>query len=151
MKATLYFDGGTAPTNPGRCTAGAVLLINDTRKEYSQVLGEGSNNSAEYGGLILGLTKAIAEGVTDIEVLGDSDLVVRCVNGEWGSKQAHLSIAIQYCRLLLSQFNSWSLTWIPRAGNIADALTRQSPKATFIQPVKLAARSIDKAKKVMVK
>jgi ribonuclease HI len=125
MKAILFFDGSAAPSNPGHCTAGAVLITpDDTKHEYSQFMGTGTNNSAEFGGLILGLTKAIEHGVRDIEIYGDSDLVVKCTNGDWNTKQAHLYIALTYAKDLLSCFESWSMQWIPREQNIADALTR---------------------------
>lgn len=125
MRAILFFDGSAAPSNPGHCTAGAVLITPDEQKhEYSQFMGTGTNNSAEFGGLILGLTKAIEKGVEHIEIYGDSDLVVKCANGDWGTKQAHLYTALAYTKDLLSCFQSWSIQWIPREHNIADAMTR---------------------------
>lgn len=151
MKGILYFDGSAAPTNPGMCTAGAVLLIGDSNKQYSQLLGQGTSNSAEYGGLILGLTKAIEEGVTEIEIYGDSKLVVMCVRGDWGSKQAHLTLCIGYARVLLHQFESWSLTHIPREENIADPATRVNTHAVALKPIKLVNKRVDKANKCMVR
>lgn len=125
MKAILFFDGSAAPSNPGHCTAGAVLIMDDDKKhEYTQFMGSGTNNSAEFGGLILGLNKAIQKGVKEIEIYGDSDLVVKCANGDWNTKQAHLFLALSYVKDLLSCFQSWSIQWIPRENNIADAMTR---------------------------
>lgn len=122
MKATLYFDGSAEPTNPGICRAGAVLILEDQRQQsFSQLLGIGSNNTAEYGGLLLGLRAALSYGITSLDIYGDSKLVVNCINDNWGSKQAHLTLAIESCRLLLGCLDSWSLTWIPREKNVADA------------------------------
>jgi ribonuclease HI len=125
MKAVLYFDGSAEPTNPGRATAGAVLQLEDGQQHsFTQYLGQGSNNSAEYGGLILGCIQATNLGVKEIEIYGDSRLVVNCVNGTWKSKQAHLTLHIQQARGLLNYFDEWSLKWIPRDRNIADAYSR---------------------------
>jgi len=125
-KATLYFDGSAQPKNPGECCSGAVLLIDDVEHIFSQNIGSGSNNTAEYNGLILGLNHALRLGVDEIEIFGDSQLVIKCVTGEWGSKQAHLTICIQYVRQLLSQFDSWSIEWISGDDNPADSPSRKA-------------------------
>ncbi len=49
-----------------------------------------TNNEAEYTGLIIGLEKAIEQGIQELEVYGDSNLVVNQVNGFWRIKQSHL-------------------------------------------------------------
>jgi ribonuclease HI len=148
MKAILFFDGSAAPSNPGHCTAGAVLITpDDTKHEYSQFMGTGTNNSAEFGGLILGLTKAIQMGVQHIEIYGDSDLVVKCSNGDWNTKQAHLYIALTYAKDLLSCFESWSMQWIPREHNIADALTRGNLTPEQLGISSQATKHIESSKK----
>lgn len=155
LTARLFFDGSTEPTNPGPCRAGASLMFPSGEVlHYSLLVGQGTNNTAEYAGLALGLTKALERGVTHLEAFGDSTLVVKCVNGEWASKQAHLTVHIQYCRLLLSFFDSWELTWVGRNFNIADMPSRTPqpfiappPAETYlqqalakIQPVKVKCK-----------
>lgn len=125
LKGKMYFDGSAEPTNPGAATGGAYLEVEDGRVlTYSQFLGKGSNNSAEYGGLILGSLNALKEGITHIQIYGDSKLVVNCVNGAWRSKQAHLTLHIQQARMILDNFEEWKLIWIPREKNLADPYSR---------------------------
>ena len=73
----IQFDGAAIP-NPGKRGIGAVLLDNgQVLHEISEMLeGTGTNNEAEYNALIQGLKKAQALGWTDINVQGDSKLVV---------------------------------------------------------------------------
>lgn len=71
--ARLWFDGGTFPGNPGHGGGGAVLEIDGEEYSFSEYLGgRVTNNRAEYGGLLLGLKKALEMGVTRLEVFGDS-------------------------------------------------------------------------------
>lgn len=139
LKGKLYFDGSAEPTNPGEATGGAYLEVEDGRVlTYTQFLGKGSNNSAEYGGLILGCFHALNEGVTHICIYGDSQLVVNCVNGKWRSKQAHLTLHIQQARMLLEKFEEWEVNWIPREKNLADPYSRvagRTPYGTILKPL----------------
>lgn len=71
--ARLWFDGGTFPGNPSHGGGGAVLEIDGEEYSFSEYLGNRvTNNLAEYGGLLLGLKKALELGVTHLEVFGDS-------------------------------------------------------------------------------
>ena len=126
MRATLHFDGSALPTNPGHAIGGAVLRLEDGKEErLSLYIGEGSNNSGEYAGLILGLRRALELGTTHIEVFGDSDLVVKQVSNVWRSNKAHLTIARDWTQALLDRFEDWTISWVPREQNTeADALTR---------------------------
>lgn len=128
MKASLYFDGA-CHGNPGPSAGGAVLRI-ETRMEPKLVQGgvfHGTNNQAEYSGLISGLHEALKAGVRHIEIRGDSKLVVEQVNGRWRAKQAHLRSLQGEAQMLLAQFDSWSLEWIPRESNkIADRTANQA-------------------------
>lgn len=91
MKARLFTDGG-ARGNPGPAAYGYVLedekgTVLDARGES---IGVATNNVAEYSGLIAGLTKAVELGVKDLEVVSDSELVVRQMTGEYRVKHAGL-------------------------------------------------------------
>ena len=81
----LMFDGGSRG-NPGKSGAGYTLTNNSTNKEISYgyiYLGHTTNNIAEYQGLIAGLEAVTRHGITDVQVYGDSKLVVNQMNGEW--------------------------------------------------------------------
>jgi ribonuclease HI len=80
----LFTDGGSRD-NPGIAGCGAVLLIKGRAVSSAfRFLGtKVTNNVAEYSGLIMGLSLALAYGVKELEVRTDSLLVVKQMTGEW--------------------------------------------------------------------
>jgi ribonuclease HI len=124
IQAVLNFDGGCWP-NPGPAVAGFVLKYGVTIVEGSVPIGHGTNNIAEYSGLILGLQAALDAGVTDIEVYGDSTLVVNGVKrGPWKKGNPKLEALKADAVGLLSRFRRAEVIWVPREENVeADALT----------------------------
>ena len=122
MKAHVRFDGASLG-NPGPMGAGAVVDIvglPSARKELAMPLGDGTNNEAEYHGLILGLRHALAAGADEVEVAGDSQLVIRQLEGKYTVKAANLRPLHDEARRLLARFRRVKLRWVPRDEN-ADA------------------------------
>ncbi|NJK51011.1 ribonuclease HI family protein [Candidatus Gracilibacteria bacterium] len=137
-KATLYFDGGTYPMNPGHGGAGAVLVLeNGENLSFSQYLGEKkTNNQAEYGGLLLGLRKALEMDITHLKVYGDSQLVIYQVNGDYACHNEGLYPLYQEARSLVKQFQTCSLSWIPREQNsMADTAATEAIRSHVPQAV----------------
>ncbi|NJO94575.1 MAG: ribonuclease HI family protein [Hydrococcus sp. RM1_1_31] len=137
-KATLYFDGGTYPMNPGHGGAGAVLVLEDGKElSFSQYLGEKkTNNQAEYGGLLLGLKKALELGITHLKVHGDSQLVVYQVNGIYECRNEGLYPLWLEALSLVKQFHSCTLSWIPREQNaLADVAATEAIRSYVPQSV----------------
>ena len=90
-------------------------------------LGEGTHNTAEYQALILGLTTAYANGVTEVQVFGDSMLVVEQVNGRWKVNDDRLRGLCADARAWLARFDSWAVTHVRREDNThADQLGREA-------------------------
>ena len=87
MKVVVHVDGG-ARGNPGPAAAAAVLSTpdGDVLDEAHELLGVVTNNVAEYRALLLGLARARALGADEVEVVNDSELVARQVNGEYKVK-----------------------------------------------------------------
>ena len=97
---SLYFDG-CSKGNPGKAGAGFVIYENDIEiYSESKFLGTQTNNFAEYSGLLLGLKKAKEMDITELNVYGDSMLVIKQMNGEYKVKAAGLltlyNLAKQY-------------------------------------------------------
>jgi len=90
MKAILHTDGG-ARGNPGPAGIGVVLEIAGQKWVYKQYIGEATNNQAEYQALILGLEKARAAGVGEVDCCLDSELVVKQLNREYKVKNAGIA------------------------------------------------------------
>ncbi len=91
MKAVLFTDGG-ARGNPGPAAYGFVLENEDGDliAAVGAAIGSATNNVAEYSGLIAGLARAAEEGVTELEVRSDSELMVKQMRGEYRVKNAGL-------------------------------------------------------------
>lgn len=128
----VYSDGGSRG-NPGPAGYGSVVLAADgisvlaQRKGY---LGRATNNVAEYSGLIAGLTAARELGATEVAVRTDSKLVVEQLSGRWQIKHPDLKPLAAIASGLLTEFESTSLTWIPRAQNgLADRLANEAMDA----------------------
>ena len=75
-KRTRLYTDGAARGNPGPAGAGAVIVSPDGHivAKVGKFLGESTNNVAEYMGLILGLKRAKAMGIKELDVLADSEL-----------------------------------------------------------------------------
>ena len=128
MKVVVHVDGG-ARGNPGPAAAAAVVSTLDgaVLDEAAETLGTATNNVAEYRGLLLGLARARALGATEVEVVNDSELVARQVNGEYKVKHADMKPLHRAATEVLQGFERWSIRSVPRAQNAhADALVNQA-------------------------
>ena len=87
MKARLSTDGG-ARGNPGPAAYGYVLEADDGTilAAHGERIGTATNNVAEYSALIAGLEKALELGVDEVQVVSDSELLVRQMTGEYRVK-----------------------------------------------------------------
>ena len=91
MRATLYTDGGSRG-NPGPAAYGFVLEAEDgtVLAAEGEAIGVATNNVAEYRGLIAGLRRAAELKVEELEVVPDSQLLVRQMHGEYRVKNEAL-------------------------------------------------------------
>ena len=91
MKARLYTDGG-ARGNPGPAAYGYVLEAEDgtVLASHGEHIGSATNNVAEYSGLVAGLRMALELSVPEVEVVSDSELMVKQMRGEYRVKNEAL-------------------------------------------------------------
>jgi ribonuclease HI len=128
VKVVVHVDGG-ARGNPGPAAAAAVVSAPDgtVLDEAAVLLGEATNNVAEYRGLLLGLERARALGATEVEVVNDSELVAHQVNGRYRVKHPDMVPLHRAALDALGGFERWSLRPVPRRENAdADALVNQA-------------------------
>ena len=124
----VHVDGGSRG-NPGPAAAAAVVSApdGDVLDEASVTLGHTTNNIAEYRGLLLGLQRARELGATEVEVVNDSELVAKQVNGEYKVKSPEMAALHEQALRELEQFDAWSIRSVPRAQNAeADALVNRA-------------------------
>jgi probable phosphoglycerate mutase len=101
VKARLSTDGG-ARGNPGPAAYGYVLEADDgtVLAAHGETIGVATNNVAEYRALIAGLEKAVEVGVRELEVVSDSELLVKQMRGEYRVKNEALrELSVQASRL----------------------------------------------------
>ncbi len=124
MKVVVHVDGG-ARGNPGPAAIGVVVSDSDggVLEELGEPIGETTNNVAEYRALLRGLDRARALGASEVEVVGDSELVAKQVNGQYKVKHAGLRPLHADALRALAAFERWRVRTVPRAQNTAaDAL-----------------------------
>jgi ribonuclease HI len=127
-RATVNVDGG-ARGNPGPAAIGVVLRNGDgsVLEEVGETIGEATNNVAEYRALLRGIGLAAAHGAAEVELVGDSELVVRQVEGRYKVKNAGMKKLHEEVKRALREFDSWSIRHVRRAENAdADRLVNEA-------------------------
>jgi ribonuclease HI len=127
-RVVVHVDGG-ARGNPG--PAGIGIVISDPSGNVlaraNDYIGEATNNVAEYRALLFGLKQARELGASEVRVVNDSELVARQVAGEYKVKKAELRPLHAQAIALLSGFDQWSISSVPRAENeVADLLVNDA-------------------------
>jgi len=124
MKLVVHVDGG-ARGNPGPAAIGIVVSGPDggVVEQLGEPIGATTNNVAEYRALLRGLERARALGADEVEVVGDSELVAKQINGQYKVKHAGLKPLHAQALQALGGFDRWRVRTVPRAQNAAaDAL-----------------------------
>jgi ribonuclease HI len=124
MRLVVHVDGG-ARGNPGPAAIGVVVAdaAGAVVEQLGEPIGETTNNVAEYRALLRGLERARALGADEVEVVGDSELVAKQVNGQYKVKHAGLKPLHAEALRALAGFGCWRVRTVPRAQNAdADAL-----------------------------
>jgi ribonuclease HI len=128
VKAKLSTDGGSRG-NPGPAAFGYVLEAEDgtVLAAHGKRIGVATNNVAEYRGLVAGLEKALELAVPEVEVVSDSELLVKQMNGEYKVKNAALrDLSLQAARLA-REIGKVSYTAVRREHNeLADRLVNEA-------------------------
>ncbi len=128
MKARLSTDGG-ARGNPGPAAYGYVLEAENgtVLAAHGEAIGVATNNVAEYRALVEGLRKAAELGVAELEVVSDSELLVRQMSGEYKVKNEALRRLYEEATELADGFEKVSYTAVRREHNeLADRLVNEA-------------------------
>ena len=114
----MKFDGGSRG-NPGLCGIGAVLYKNNNEIwSTSEIVSKhNTNNFAEYKALISGLNKASELKIKDLHVIGDSQLVLNQVFGDWNVKNKQLKQLHNEASQYVNKFETISFNHVKRNNN----------------------------------
>jgi ribonuclease HI len=126
-KLVVNVDGG-ARGNPGPAAIAAVVQSADGEvlEERGERIGRATNNVAEYRALLLGIERAAALGASELELVGDSELIVRQVEGKYKVKDATMRRLHTEVKEALADFERWSIRHVRREQNAeADRLVNE--------------------------
>ena len=130
-KITIHTDGGSRG-NPGPAAVGVVIEGPTGKKEYGEYIGETTNNEAEYRAVIFALKKlkqligSEKCGVSSVEFLLDSELIVKQLNKEYKLKDKNIQNFFIEIWNLTFDFGGVSFRHIPREENQeADRIVNQ--------------------------
>ena len=132
MKARLSTDGG-ARGNPGPAAYGYVLESEDGHvlDARGERIGVATNNVAEYSALVAGLEKALELGVSELEVVSDSELLVKQMQGEYRVKNEALRELNDDANFLEKKLGRVRYTAVRREHNeLADKLVNEALDAS---------------------
>ncbi|BFI74810.1 ribonuclease HI [Sulfurisphaera ohwakuensis] len=125
-----YFDGLCEPKNPGGIATFGFVIYLDNRKIEGYGLAEkpfsinSTNNVAEYSGLICLMETMLKLGISSPIIKGDSQLVIKQMNGEYKVKAKRIIPLYEKAIQLKKKLNA-TLIWVPREENEeADRLSR---------------------------
>ena len=127
-RLVVHVDGG-ARGNPGPAAIAAVAATpgGEVIERRGEAIGPATNNVAEYRALLLGVALARELGALEVELVGDSELIVRQVKGEYKVKDADLRGLHAQVRDALSGFERWSIRHVRREQNVdADRLVNET-------------------------
>jgi len=127
-KLRVNVDGG-ARGNPGPAAIGIVISTpaGEVVEEHGERIGRATNNVAEYRALLRGIELAGALGATELDLVGDSELVVKQMKGQYKVKDAAMQKLNAEAKAALRSFESWSIRHVRRAENAdADRLVNQA-------------------------
>ena len=133
-KVVIHSDGASR-NNPGPAAIGATVKDEQGRllATISRSIGRATNNQAEYRALIAALEKAIGLGVRRADIRLDSELVVKQMKGRYRVKNAALRPLYLRVGELLSQFEGFTISSVPREQNAeADRLANKALRNTSI-------------------
>jgi ribonuclease HI len=127
-RVVVHVDGG-ARGNPGPAAIAAVVTNSNGGliEQLGKPIGRATNNVAEYRALLLGIELAKSVGAREVDLVGDSELIVKQVKGQYRVKDAGLQPLHAEVKSALQGFDSWSIRHVKRAHNAdADRLVNET-------------------------
>jgi ribonuclease HI len=128
VKAKLFTDGGSRG-NPGPAAYAFVLEADDgtVLDARGEAIGVATNNVAEYAALVAGLERAVEIGVDELEVVSDSELLVKQMRGEYRVKNQALQDLFLDASHLARKVGHVKYTAVRREHNeLADSLVNEA-------------------------
>jgi ribonuclease HI len=122
-----HIDGGSRG-NPGPAGIGVLFLTpaGEVVERLHRYIGHATNNTAEYRALLLALGRALELGCRELEVLSDSELLVRQLRGAYRVRHPEIRRLFAAAQEEIRKLDRFSVQHVPRAQNAeADALANR--------------------------
>ncbi len=135
MPYQIYSDGASRG-NPGPAGIGAVILDEKgkTLHEIAKYIGETTNNVAEYEALLAALEYCVKKKISPVEILADSQLLIRQMAGEYKVKHPNIIPLHQKARKYLAHLTVVGFKHVPRELNkAADKLANEGIDRHFAE------------------
>lgn len=123
LPVQIVFDGGSRG-NPGQGYGSYQLTVRNKAEAPQRLTfaSDYTNNEAEYDTLIEAL-EAVVRRAKDpsrvqLEIRGDSQLVINQINGTWRAKDARMQERKEHVLALLKRMGSWCASWHPRGRSV---------------------------------
>ena len=129
MSAVVAFVDGASRGNPGNAAYGVRICSHEGSEvaAFGDFLGTRTNNYAEYSGLLAALAWALDNGVSDLEVVSDSELMVKQMNGKYRVKSPKLRPLFEEARARAGKLESFRIRHVLRHENTdADRLANRA-------------------------
>lgn len=119
MRKLFVHVDGASRGNPGEAAIGVLLTDEhgNTIEEVSELIGQATNNVAEYRALIEGVRRALNYLPEEAIFLTDNELVANQINGLYRVREPHLQHLNQRVLELLSRLPRWRVNYIEREAN----------------------------------
>ena len=113
-----YIDGG-ARGNPGPAGYGVVIEdeVGHAVAGLSEYLGRQTNNYAEYSGLLGALSYAVKHGSKGLQVISDSELMVKQIKGQYKVNNPALKQLHAQAMKLIDQLEHFEIKHVLREKN----------------------------------
>jgi len=128
VRARLSTDGGSRG-NPGPAAYAYVLEADDgtVLAAHGETIGVATNNIAEYRALVEGLRKAVELSVAEVDVVSDSELLVKQMRGEYRVKNETLRELVGEATALGRRLDRVGYRFVRREHNeLADRLVNEA-------------------------
>jgi ribonuclease H / adenosylcobalamin/alpha-ribazole phosphatase len=128
VRARLYTDGGSRG-NPGPAAYAYVLETDDgtVLAARGEAIGVATNNIAEYRALVEGLREAVELSVGEVDVVSDSELLVKQMRGEYRVKNEALRELVGEATALARRLDRVAYRFVRREHNeLADRLVNEA-------------------------
>ncbi|XP_075107155.1 uncharacterized protein LOC142180124 [Nicotiana tabacum] len=141
----MFFDGATNYKGIGIGT----VLVSESGQHYpasGKIRFPCTNNMAEYEACILGIRVAVDMNIKEILVIGDSDLLIHQVQGQWTTKNVKILPYLLYVTELCKKFKKIEFKNIPRIQNefayafVTLSSMIQHPDKNYIDPIEVEIR-----------